>query len=203
MKRKANKKKSIFHYQNCFLFSAGAPQFLRNFKNKSTQGMSIAMVALWTVGDMFKTCYFIFRHAPMQFWICGTLQVSWRRFFFYLYFCSFVRGSVFLYQQFFFVLFPSPLYLSVSHYFPGLSRSVWTWRFCFKCSGTAKTLNHEMCIEETSNLPPIKLSSSHQRRQMHRTAMQINHVQMQLKMLTSFIYHFIQNAKQMTNHTMQ
>ncbi|XP_055300297.1 solute carrier family 66 member 2 isoform X1 [Sitodiplosis mosellana] len=54
----------------------GAPQFLRNFKNKSTQGMSIMMVALWTVGDMFKTCYFIFRHAPMQFWICGTLQVS-------------------------------------------------------------------------------------------------------------------------------
>ncbi|XP_031623186.1 solute carrier family 66 member 2 isoform X1 [Contarinia nasturtii] len=54
----------------------GAPQFLRNFKNKSTQGMSIMMVLLWTVGDMFKTGYFIIRNAPNQFWICGTLQVS-------------------------------------------------------------------------------------------------------------------------------
>ncbi|XP_055541513.1 solute carrier family 66 member 2 isoform X1 [Wyeomyia smithii] len=54
----------------------GAPQFLRNYKNKSTHGMSICMVIMWTAGDMFKTGYFIFRHAPMQFWICGTLQVS-------------------------------------------------------------------------------------------------------------------------------
>ncbi|XP_017853756.1 solute carrier family 66 member 2 [Drosophila busckii] len=54
----------------------GAPQFLRNFKNKSTYGMSIHMVIMWTLGDMFKTGYFIARQAPSQFWICGTLQVS-------------------------------------------------------------------------------------------------------------------------------
>uniref|UniRef100_A0A1Q3FXQ5 Uncharacterized protein n=1 Tax=Culex tarsalis TaxID=7177 RepID=A0A1Q3FXQ5_CULTA len=54
----------------------GAPQFLRNYKNKSTHGMSICMVIMWTAGDMFKTGYFILRHAPTQFWICGTLQVS-------------------------------------------------------------------------------------------------------------------------------
>lgn len=54
----------------------GAPQFIRNFNNKSTHGMSIHMVIMWTVGDMFKTGYFIFRHAPTQFWVCGTLQVS-------------------------------------------------------------------------------------------------------------------------------
>lgn len=66
----------------CHFFPKGAPQFLRNFKNKSTQGMSIAMVALWTIGDMFKTCYFIFRNAPTQFWVCGTLQVSWKLLFF-------------------------------------------------------------------------------------------------------------------------
>ncbi|KAH8298171.1 hypothetical protein KR018_010384 [Drosophila ironensis] len=53
----------------------GAPQFLRNFKNKSTYGMSIHMVIMWTLGDMFKTGYFIVRNAPSQFWICGTLQV--------------------------------------------------------------------------------------------------------------------------------
>ncbi|XP_055636956.1 solute carrier family 66 member 2 isoform X1 [Toxorhynchites rutilus septentrionalis] len=54
----------------------GAPQFVRNYKNKSTHGMSICMVVMWTAGDMFKTGYFILRHAPTQFWICGTLQVS-------------------------------------------------------------------------------------------------------------------------------
>lgn len=54
----------------------GAPQFVRNYKNKSTHGMSICMVIMWTAGDMFKTGYFILRHAPTQFWICGTLQVS-------------------------------------------------------------------------------------------------------------------------------
>ncbi|XP_011296577.3 solute carrier family 66 member 2 isoform X1 [Musca domestica] len=54
----------------------GAPQFIRNFKNKSTYGMSIHMVLMWTLGDMFKTGYFIARKAPSQFWICGTLQVS-------------------------------------------------------------------------------------------------------------------------------
>lgn len=54
----------------------GAPQFYRNFQNKSTQGMSKKMVLMWTFGDVFKTCYFILREAPPQFWICGMLQVS-------------------------------------------------------------------------------------------------------------------------------
>ncbi|XP_055377317.1 solute carrier family 66 member 2 isoform X2 [Condylostylus longicornis] len=54
----------------------GAPQFMRNFRNKSTYGMSIHMVLMWTLGDMFKTVYFIVRNAPTQFWVCGSLQVS-------------------------------------------------------------------------------------------------------------------------------
>lgn len=66
--------------QMVFLYVAsrlsGAPQFVRNFKNKSTYGMSIHMVIMWTLGDMFKTGYFIARKAPSQFWICGTLQVN-------------------------------------------------------------------------------------------------------------------------------
>lgn len=53
----------------------GAPQFYRNFHNKSTQGMSKKMVAMWTCGDIFKTCYFVLREAPPQFWICGSLQI--------------------------------------------------------------------------------------------------------------------------------
>ncbi|XP_014213676.1 PQ-loop repeat-containing protein 1 isoform X2 [Copidosoma floridanum] len=53
----------------------GLPQFIRNFTNKSTEGMSIAMVAMWTLGDTFKTCYFVQRHAPLQFGVCGGLQI--------------------------------------------------------------------------------------------------------------------------------
>lgn len=33
------------------------------------------MVLMWTCGDTFKTCYFIHRDAPIQFGICGALQV--------------------------------------------------------------------------------------------------------------------------------
>lgn len=53
----------------------GAPQFIRNYKNKSTHGMSFLMVIMWMIGDVYKTTYFILRLAPMQFWICGMLQV--------------------------------------------------------------------------------------------------------------------------------
>ncbi|KAK9509976.1 hypothetical protein O3M35_004855 [Rhynocoris fuscipes] len=51
------------------------PQLIRNFKQKSTEGMSILMVLMWTVGDVFKTTYFVLREAPAQFWLCGGLQV--------------------------------------------------------------------------------------------------------------------------------
>jgi solute carrier family 66, member 2 len=52
-----------------------APQFYRNFINKSTEGMSVIMVLMWTSGDLFKTIYFILRSSPIQFWMCGILQV--------------------------------------------------------------------------------------------------------------------------------
>jgi hypothetical protein len=53
-----------------------APQFYRNFVNKSTEGMSIVMVIMWTSGDLFKTTYFILRDSPIQFWLCGMIQVT-------------------------------------------------------------------------------------------------------------------------------
>lgn len=37
---------------------------------------SIAMVAMWTIGDIFKTCYFVLRNTPVQFQVCGALQVT-------------------------------------------------------------------------------------------------------------------------------
>ncbi|KAG6460866.1 hypothetical protein O3G_MSEX012272 [Manduca sexta] len=54
----------------------GAPQIAKNHQNKSTEGMSVSMVVMWTCGDVFKTAYFIIREAPTQFWVCGSLQVS-------------------------------------------------------------------------------------------------------------------------------
>ncbi|UJR26547.1 hypothetical protein I4U23_007870 [Adineta vaga] len=54
----------------------GIPQFLRNYRLKSTEGMSVKMVLLWASGDIFKTVYFIIRNAPKQFWLCGILQIS-------------------------------------------------------------------------------------------------------------------------------
>lgn len=53
----------------------GVPQLVQNFNTQSTAGMSILMVLMWTAGDAFKTVYFVVREAPLQFWICGTLQV--------------------------------------------------------------------------------------------------------------------------------
>lgn len=54
----------------------GAPQIAKNHQNKSTEGMSVSMVVMWTCGDVFKTAYFVLRDAPPQFWVCGSLQVS-------------------------------------------------------------------------------------------------------------------------------
>ncbi|XP_026096721.1 PQ-loop repeat-containing protein 1 isoform X1 [Carassius auratus] len=53
----------------------GTPQLYCNYQNKSTEGMSIKMVLMWTSGDTFKTGYFLLTQAPVQFWICGLLQV--------------------------------------------------------------------------------------------------------------------------------
>ncbi|KAE8737867.1 hypothetical protein FOCC_FOCC016662 [Frankliniella occidentalis] len=54
----------------------GVPQLQRNYISKSTEGMSVTMVLMWTAGDVFKTLYFLVRDAPFQFWLCGILQVS-------------------------------------------------------------------------------------------------------------------------------
>ncbi|XP_048849172.1 solute carrier family 66 member 2 isoform X1 [Brienomyrus brachyistius] len=53
----------------------GTPQLYCNYQNKSTEGMSIKMVCMWTSGDTFKTAYFLLTQAPVQFWVCGLLQV--------------------------------------------------------------------------------------------------------------------------------
>uniref|UniRef100_A0A8C7W5B4 Solute carrier family 66 member 2 n=1 Tax=Oncorhynchus mykiss TaxID=8022 RepID=A0A8C7W5B4_ONCMY len=54
----------------------GTPQLYCNYQNKSTEGMSIKRVMMWTSGDTFKTGYFLLTEAPVQFWTCGLLQVG-------------------------------------------------------------------------------------------------------------------------------
>ncbi|CAL8102146.1 unnamed protein product [Orchesella dallaii] len=54
----------------------GVPQFLRNYKNRSVRGMNATMIIMWTCGDVFKTTYFVLRNAPVQFTICGCLQIG-------------------------------------------------------------------------------------------------------------------------------
>ncbi|KHJ98954.1 PQ loop repeat protein [Oesophagostomum dentatum] len=56
--------------------SLGAPQLIRNWQRKSTQGMSIPMVLAWLCGDLAKTGYFVATGSPLQFWVCAILQVS-------------------------------------------------------------------------------------------------------------------------------
>ncbi|XP_039695070.1 solute carrier family 66 member 2 isoform X3 [Pteropus medius] len=53
----------------------GVPQLCRNHRHRSTEGMSIKMVLMWTSGDTFKTAYFLLNGAPLQFSVCGLLQV--------------------------------------------------------------------------------------------------------------------------------
>ena len=43
--------------------------------DRSTYGMSLQMVIMWTCGDVFKTSYFYLRNTPAQFFICGAMQV--------------------------------------------------------------------------------------------------------------------------------
>ncbi|KAL0968199.1 hypothetical protein UPYG_G00263710 [Umbra pygmaea] len=59
------------------LFEAmlGVPQLLKNFHNRSTRGMSVKMVLLWTAGDVFKATYFVMNDSPAQFWVCGGVQI--------------------------------------------------------------------------------------------------------------------------------
>nr|XP_027201785.1 PQ-loop repeat-containing protein 1-like isoform X3 [Dermatophagoides pteronyssinus] len=53
-----------------------SPQFFRNLKVKSVEGMSKLMVFTWFLGDLYKTVYFFVRQAPFQFLLCGCTQIT-------------------------------------------------------------------------------------------------------------------------------
>ena len=52
------------------------PQLVKNYNSKSTIGMSHSMVLLWAGGDLFKLGYFIVKAVPIQFVVCGVIQIT-------------------------------------------------------------------------------------------------------------------------------
>lgn len=53
----------------------GFPQLISNYKNKNVETLSFVMICLWTLGDFFKTGYFIVTDCPMQFIIFSIIRV--------------------------------------------------------------------------------------------------------------------------------
>ncbi|KAI8390935.1 uncharacterized protein BYT42DRAFT_554932 [Radiomyces spectabilis] len=52
------------------------PQCLSNFTRRSTSGFSLLVLGSWFLGDGFKVFYFIYTQAPLQFDICGAIQLT-------------------------------------------------------------------------------------------------------------------------------
>jgi solute carrier family 66, member 2 len=50
------------------------PQFVRNRQNKSTRGLSVGMVVLLLVGDIFKFVYFLWKQSAGPFFMCAIVQ---------------------------------------------------------------------------------------------------------------------------------
>jgi len=53
----------------------GAPQFIKNYQNQSTEGMNVMMIVLWTVGDAVKAYFFFATLQPLPFRMCAVIQL--------------------------------------------------------------------------------------------------------------------------------
>lgn len=56
--------------------SLGLPQLYRNWSAKSTKGLRFELIIAWLIGDVLKTCYFVFKRAPPLFVMCGSIQLT-------------------------------------------------------------------------------------------------------------------------------
>lgn len=54
----------------------GLPQLLHNYRAHSVTGMSVEMLGAWLLGDAFKAFYFFHNGAPLQFIVCGIVQLT-------------------------------------------------------------------------------------------------------------------------------
>ncbi|KAK0548316.1 hypothetical protein OC861_003631 [Tilletia horrida] len=52
------------------------PQAMSNYRNQSLAGLSPILIAAWVGGDLAKTAYFIWQASPLQFLLCGLIQLS-------------------------------------------------------------------------------------------------------------------------------
>ncbi|ORX95422.1 hypothetical protein K493DRAFT_182058, partial [Basidiobolus meristosporus CBS 931.73] len=52
------------------------PQAYFNYRRKSVSGFSIVIIGTWFLGDLFKTQYYYFHDVPVQFLLCGIVQLS-------------------------------------------------------------------------------------------------------------------------------
>lgn len=48
------------HTSICMESCLALPQMMRNYRNRTTEGLSVVMVGGWVAGDFFKLCYFLF-----------------------------------------------------------------------------------------------------------------------------------------------
>ncbi|CAG8532272.1 3077_t:CDS:2, partial [Dentiscutata heterogama] len=48
----------------------------QNFKQQSVEGFSILVLLTWFGSDSFKTYYYISTNAPLQFPVCGLIELS-------------------------------------------------------------------------------------------------------------------------------
>lgn len=53
------------------------PQFISNWRRKSTYGLRASTLAGWFFGDAFKTGYFFVRHSPAQFQVTAIMTLCW------------------------------------------------------------------------------------------------------------------------------
>ena len=52
------------------------PQCIQNYERQSTEGLSYAMMVMWTFGDFLKLTYLAASEVPVQFVICAVTQCS-------------------------------------------------------------------------------------------------------------------------------
>ncbi|CAG8468457.1 8406_t:CDS:2 [Diversispora eburnea] len=57
------------------LSSVPMPQAWQNYQNRSVVGFSSIVLITWFIGDAFKTFYYTYTKAPLQFILCGIIQL--------------------------------------------------------------------------------------------------------------------------------
>ena len=49
---------------------------IKNFTQKNVEGVSLFLIFTWFIGDFSKTLYFVAFQQPLQFTLCGSVQLT-------------------------------------------------------------------------------------------------------------------------------